>query len=135
MIVYAIESNLTAEEFIEVLIKSTLSERRPIDDLLRIKKMLAHADLILTARIEGKLVGVSRAISDFVYCTYLSDLAVDEAYQHKGIGKELIRRTKLEIPQAKLILLAAPAAVGYYPKIGMTKFENAFVLNDVESLL
>lgn len=135
MIVYAIESNLSAEEFIEVLVKSTLGERRPIDDFARIKEMLAHADLILTARVDGKLVGVSRAISDFVYCTYLSDLAVDEAYQHKGIGKELIRRTKLEIPQAKLILLAAPAAVGYYPKIGMTKFENAFVLNDVEALL
>lgn len=135
MIVYAIESNLTAKEFIEVLIKSTLGERRPIDDLVRVEKMLAHADLILTARVDGKLVGVSRAISDFVYCTYLSDLAVDEAYQHKGIGKELIRITKLEIPQAKLILLAAPAAVGYYPKIGMTKFENAFVLNDVEALL
>jgi GNAT superfamily N-acetyltransferase len=135
MIVYAIESGLSAEEFIDVLVKSTLGERRPVNDLERIKKMLAHADLILTARVDGKLVGVSRAITDFVYCTYLSDLAVDAAFQHKGIGKELVKRTKLEFPEAKLILLAAPAAVDYYPKIGMTKFENAFVLNDADALI
>ena len=135
MIVYATESNLTATEFIEVLITSSLGERRPIDDYDRVKKMLAHADLIITARCEGKLIGVSRCITDFVYCAYLSDLAVDVAFQHQGIGKELIRRTKLELPQAKLILLSAPDAVNYYPKIGMTKFESAFFLNDVESLL
>jgi predicted N-acetyltransferase YhbS len=79
-------------------------------------------------------VGVSRSLTDFLYCTYLSDLAIDEKYQKQGIGKELIRLTKKETPKAKLILLAAPKAVNYYPKIGMTKWEQCYVLDDVDDL-
>ena len=120
MIVYRIENNLSAVEFRDVLIRSTLGERRPVDEPERLQKMLQHANLIVTARDNDLLVGVSRALTDFSYCTYLSDLAVDQAYQKKGIGKELIRRTKQAAPPAKLILPAAPAAVDYYPKIGMT---------------
>lgn len=131
---YALEPDLSAAEFIDVLNRSTLAERRPVDDPDRIASMLANADLIVTARADGKLVGVARSVSDVVYCTYLSDLAVDQAFQHQGIGKELIRRTKRETPDAKLILLSAPKAVEYYPKIGMTRHEQCFMLDDVDDL-
>lgn len=131
---YALEPDLSAAEFIDVLNRSTLAERRPVDDPDRIASMLANADLIVTARVDGKLVGVARSVSDVVYCTYLSDLAVDQAFQHQGIGKELIRRTKRETPDAKLILLSAPKAVDYYPKIGMTRHEQCFMLDDVNEL-
>lgn len=131
---YSLEPNLTPAEFISVLNNSTLGERRPVDDPDRIATMLANADLVVTARMDGKLVGVARSVTDFVYCTYLSDLAVDLAFQHQGIGKELIRRTKLEAPKAKLILLSVPNAVDYYPKIGMTRHEQCFVLDDIHSL-
>lgn len=134
MITYQIEEKITEEEFIQVLINSTLGERRPINEPERIAKMLQHANLIATARDNGKLIGVSRSLTDFVYCTYLSDLAIDENYQKMGIGKELIRITKLQMPKAKLILLAAPKAVGYYPKIGMTQWEHCYVLDNVEDL-
>jgi ribosomal protein S18 acetylase RimI-like enzyme len=77
---------------------------------------------------------VARSLTDFAFCTYLSDLAVDKEYQHLGIGKALIRHSKLAAPQAKLILLAAPAAVAYYPKIGMTKHDHCYFLDDVENL-
>jgi predicted N-acetyltransferase YhbS len=129
MICYQIEPGLAVEEFRNVLIRSTLGERRPVDDPARLKNMVAHANLIVTARDAGKLVGVSRALSDFAYCTYLSDLAVDIDYQRQGIGKELIRQTKLAAPEAKLILLSAPAAVDYYPKIGMQRHEHCFYLD------
>lgn len=89
---YALEPDLGAEEFIDILVRSTLSERRPIDDRPTISGMLQHAGIIVTARTDGRVVGVSRAISDFAYCTYLSDLCVDEALQGRGIGRELIRR-------------------------------------------
>lgn len=135
MIYYQIEDNLDAHEFLEVLNNSTLGERRPIDDLERIRKMVENANLIVTARHEGKLVGVARSVTDFVYCTYLSDLAVDVAYQKQGIGKELIKQTKLAAPQANLILLSAPAAVNYYPKIGMDKHDACFLLRDVNKLI
>lgn len=127
-ITYQRESNLNPEEFIDVLKRSTLSERRPVNDPERIKQMCAHANLVITARQVGRLVGIARSLSDFAFCTYLSDLAVDLSLQHKGIGKELVQRTFLEAPKAKLILLAAPAAISYYPKIGMQNFQYCFTL-------
>ncbi len=134
MVEYDIEQNLSVNEFKDILIRSTLGERRPVDQPERLQKMLDHGNLIVTARDGGKLVGVSRSLTDFLYCTYLSDLAVDVAYQKLGIGKELIRRTKLETPRAKLILLSAPGAISYYPKIGMTQHEFCYYLDDVNKL-
>lgn len=131
---YKIENDLSPDEFIDVLKRSTLAERRPIEDRVRIELMLDHANLIVTARDGEKLVGVARSLTDFAYCTYLSDLAVDESYQKKGIGKELIKQTKLVTGKAKIILLAAPAAVDYYPKIGMMKHDQCFILNDLNEL-
>jgi predicted N-acetyltransferase YhbS len=131
---YKIENDLSAEEFIAVLKASTLGERRPVNEPERITKMLQNANLIITARENNKLVGVARSITDFAYCTYLSDLAVDETYQRKGIGKELIRQTKLASPQAKLILLSAPKAIHYYPHIGMKHHEYCFMIDDVNEI-
>lgn len=131
---YKQEVNLDWEEFRATLIASTLGERRPIDDLERIKLMVKNANLIVTARHTGKLVGVARSVTDWIFCAYLSDLFVEEEYQKQGIGKELIRQTKLLIPQAKLILLSAPAAIDYYPRIGMTHHPKAFMLDEVDEL-
>lgn len=134
MIHYQSETQLSPEEFIDILHRSTLGERRPVNDVQRIAAMLAHANLIITAREDGKLIGVARSITDFSFCTYLSDLAVDREYQHRGIGKELIRLTSLAAPGAKLILLSAPAAVNYYPHIGMTRHEHCYYLDDANEL-
>ena len=118
-IVYALEPDLSAREFRDVLVASTLAERRPVGDLERLERMLRHADII-TARDGDRLVGISRAITDFAYCCYLSDLAVDVAYQHQGIGKCLIDETRTRAGECTtLVLVSAPAAETYYPKIGM----------------
>ncbi len=130
-IVYAVEQDLSIDEFIAVLNSSTLAERRPVGDRKRIGSMLKYSNLIITARYNGAIVGVARSVTDFVYCTYLSDLAVDEVWQHKGIGKELIYRTKQASSEAKLILLAAPKAVSYYPKIGMLNHPHCYYLDEL----
>ena len=123
------ETAIAPDEFVDVLRRATLAERRPVDEPETIRAMLANADLIVTARSGELLVGVSRAITDFAYCTYLSDLAVDVEFQKRGIGKELIRRThKAAGFNTTLILLAAPKAVGYYPHIGMTKHESCWII-------
>ena len=134
MITYQKEDRITEKEFIEVLKNSTLGERRPVDDIPRIKGMIDNANLFVTARDDGRLVGVARSVTDFVYCTYLSDLAVDTHYQKQGIGKELIRITKKHTPQAKLILLSAPAAINYYPHIGMNRHEYCYYLDDINEI-
>lgn len=125
---FALEPQLEAQEFIDVLRRSTLAERRPVDHLPTIAGMLAHADVIATARSSsGLLVGISRAITDFNFCTYLSDLAVDVAYQGRGIGRELIRQTHLAAGlKTSLILLAAPKAETYYPHIGMLRHTSCW---------
>lgn len=126
---FNLEPDLSAAEFIEVLVKSSLAERRPVSDLRRIELMLRQADLILTARCKGGLVGVARSLSDFSFCTYLSDLAVAEEFQGQGIGRQLIRRThELAGRTTTLILLAAPQARTYYPQIGMQQHDSCWIL-------
>jgi GNAT superfamily N-acetyltransferase len=127
-IVYRSNVKITAEQFIDLLNRSTLGERRPVNDPTRIQKMLDHGNVLVTAWSDGVLVGVSRALTDFAFCSYLSDLAVDQTYQHKGIGKKLIDLThEVSGDQTMLILLAAPAARQYYPKVNMEQFEHCFV--------
>ena len=128
-VIYRSNVKITASQFIDVLERSTLSERRPVSDKARIQKMLDHANVTITAWMGNELVGISRALSDFSYCCYLSDLAVDKKYQHQGIGKKLIERThEVAGRECTLLLLAAPAAVNYYPKIGMEQFKECFII-------
>lgn len=128
-IAYAVEPDLSEDEFVNVLVRSTLAERRPVDDRRAIAAMLRNADVIVTARGAGTLIGVSRAITDFAFCTYLSDLAVDAQFQGRGIGRELIRLThEAAGRQTTLILLAAPKAATYYPHIGMTRHDSCWTI-------
>ena len=126
---YHTDRTITAAEFIDVLRRSTLAERRPIDNANCIQAMLVHADLLCTAWDGDTLVGIARSVTDFEYCCYLSDLAVDEAYQKCGIGKKLIELTKSRLgSRAMIILLAAPKAEAYYPKIGFDAHRSAWIL-------
>ncbi|MDH6541260.1 GNAT family N-acetyltransferase [Streptomyces lavendulae] len=123
-------SALDVEEVLGLYRASTLAERRPVDDVERFTRMLAGANLVVTARTdEGRLIGIARSVTDGAYATYLSDLAVDAAYQSKGVGRELIRVTGEAAPQATIILLAAPAAVDYYPRVGFTAHHSAWTLD------
>jgi predicted N-acetyltransferase YhbS len=125
---YETSRPISADEFIDALKRSTLAERRPIDDRKCIEAMLQHANLLCTAWDGEKLVGIARSVTDFEYCCYLSDLAVDEKYQKMGIGKELIRLTASKLGhKAKIILLAAPKAEAYYPRIGFEAHRSAWV--------
>ena len=132
-VIYQIEPQLPAEEFIDLLRRSTLAERRPVAEPRTIAGMLANADVIVTARAaDGALVGVSRAITDFSYCKYLSDLAVDVSFQRHGIGRELVRRThEAAGKNTSLILLSAPKAQTYYPHIGMRQHNSCWVIDRV----
>ena len=125
--IYAREDYLGADEYIDVVNKSGLN--RPVGDRGRVERMLAHANLILTARQDGRLVGFARSLTDFCFCCYLSDLAVAKAYQRQGIGRRLVDEVRRAIgEEAMLLLIAAPGAVAYYPKLGFSKSERAYVL-------
>ncbi|MCB4749496.1 MAG: GNAT family N-acetyltransferase [Sulfurovum sp.] len=126
---YKLNPKLTVGEFIDILNRSTLGERRPVDDLQTIKGMIENSNIIITAMKDEKIIGVARAVTDFNYCCYLSDLAVDEKYQKYGIGKKLITKVQKQLgDKCKIILLSAPDAKEYYPKIGFTKHTSAWTL-------
>ena len=133
---YCDSRKISAAEFIDLLRRSTLAERRPVDAPHCIEAMLAHANLLCTAWEGEKLVGVARSVTDFEYCCYLSDLAVDLSYQRRGIGKQLIALTQSKLgSRAKIILLAAPKAQEYYPKIGFESHRSAWILSAGQNLL
>ena len=131
VVVYALEPGLSRTEFVDVLVRSSLAERRPVADLKRIGTMPARADIIVTARAGGVLVGVARSVTDFSYCCYLSDLAVDRHWQGRGIGTGLMMQTKVAAVAefgdgVRCILLSAPAAIEFYEKVGLERHPNCF---------
>lgn len=134
-ITYKLNVQLHLDAVIELYVSSTLGERRPVDLPDCMQRMLDEANLIVTAWDGDQLVGIARSLTDWCYCCYLADLAVNTSHQRQGIGQELIRRTQAELGEgATLILLAAPAAVDYYPQIGMQAHPSAWVLRPGDTL-
>lgn len=127
-------NDLDLDQVIELYVASTLGERRPVEDRERMGAMLANANLVITAWEGEQLVGIARSVTDGVYCTYLSDLAVRLSHQKSGIGMELMRRTQAAAPKAMLILLAAPKAVDYYPHVGFTRHESCWIVRPGETI-
>lgn len=126
-IIYRTDITPDTDQIIDVYKSSGIN--RPTADKERIAKMYNNSNLIVTAWDKDRLVGISRSLTDFCYCCYLSDLAVRNDYQSNGIGKKLIELTKSEIgEQTALILLSAPTAMDYYPKVGFSKIDNAFLI-------
>ena len=127
MLTYRTNHPVSRAQFIALLQKTSLGARRPLAEAERIDAMLQNADLLISAWDDDRLVGIARAVTDYAYCCYLSDLAVDEAWQRRGIGQELLATLKQALhPQCKSILLAAPQAVDYYPHIGFTQHPSAW---------
>lgn len=128
-IIYKTGNNLDLDQFIGLYRASTLGERRPIDDRQAMAAMLQHGNLLISAWHGDTLVGISRSMTDFLYVAYLADLAVHRDYQRTGIGRRLIAETRKHLgPKSKIVLLAAPKAVNYYPKIGFTHHDQAWIL-------
>lgn len=126
-LVYEQNCRITPEQLADVFTRSGIE--RPVDDLARMEKMLQHGNLLITAWDGASLIGVARALSDFSYCCYLSDLAVDRAYQHQGIGQALIEQVRSAIGRdSMLLLLAAPSAMAYYPKVGFEAVANGWII-------
>lgn len=132
---YCVNEPITMHQFIGLLRETSLGGRRPVENQECIQGMLDHADLLVTAWSGDTLVGVARSVTDFHYCCYLSDLAVSESVQARGIGKELIRMTfGALMPGCKMFLLSAPQAVDFYPKIGFTQHPSAWLMASAQDL-
>lgn len=126
---YKVNVSVSSDQFVTLLKESSLADRRPVDDWECIERMLANSNLIVSAWDKAKLIGIARSVTDFSYACYLSDLAVSEIYQKKGIGKALQQYTRGQLgPKCTLILIAAPAAANYYGHIGFERNERCWIL-------
>ncbi|MGI4791209.1 MAG: GNAT family N-acetyltransferase [Janthinobacterium lividum] len=125
---YRNDAKLSAEDVAVLFDKSGI--RRPTKDLERLQHMIDNANLIITAWDADTLVGIARALTDFVWCCYLSDLAVDQEYQHQGIGRELLRQVQqaLMSEEVTLVLLSAPEAMAYYPNVGFEAVQSGWMI-------
>lgn len=124
---YDVNSSVKPQELATLFKNSGI--RRPTD-IPRIRKMITNANLIISARENGKLVGILRALTDFSYACYISDLAVDKRYQDKGIGKELVRLARKTLGgNVMILLLSSKEADAFYPHVGFERAENAWRLS------
>lgn len=132
---YQVGGTLDLDDVVKLYHESTLGERRPVEDRSCMAEMLGHANLIVTAWQAGELVGIARTLTDFCYVAYLADLAVRVTHQRGGVGKQLIARTRAQLqPGATIVLLAAPAARDYYPRIGFQPHDSCWVLRPDDPL-
>jgi GNAT superfamily N-acetyltransferase len=132
---YRYGNDLDLDQVTELYRESTLGERRPIDDPEIVRSMIAHANLVVTAWDRDLLVGIARTLTDFAYVGYLSDLAVRRSHQRQGIGTVLMEKTRERMgPRSMLVLLAAPQAVDYYPRVGFKRHDSAWLLRASDPL-
>tara|TARA_R110001592_G_scaffold43362_3_gene140549 strand:- start:2151 stop:2564 length:414 start_codon:yes stop_codon:yes gene_type:complete len=132
---YRLNANITVDQFIDLLNASTLGERRPVEDRECMDGMINNSNLLLSAWLGDQLVGIARSLTDFHYACYLSDLAVNKAFQKRGIGKELQRLTREQLgPKCKLILLAAPLANEYYAPLGYQHNPRCWILEPEQKI-
>lgn len=129
-VVTALEPDLDVEEFRRVLVESGLGATRPVDDPARLARMLAQAEIVMTARLDsadGRLVGVARGISDGAWACYLAEVAVSKEAQGLGAGRALLDAVREAVgPEVAVILASVPDAVGFYERIGMERIDDAF---------
>jgi GNAT superfamily N-acetyltransferase len=126
---YRHDAAISVAAAIDLYMRSTLGERRPVHRPDVFASMLQHANLTITAWDGDRLVGVARTLTDWSYVAYLADLAVDANYQRQGIGKQLVEETKARLwPECMIVLLAAPLADDYYPRLGFEHNPRAWVL-------
>ena len=134
-LVFKVENVISLQEFQFILEDSGLSARRPMEDPLLLERMIKGSNLLITARLEGQLVGLLRGLSDFCYRSFIADLAVAHSYQRKGIGRQLIQVARNQAPDARLILFSAEDALPFYEKLGFHLHERCYQLKAGEELL
>ncbi|NLO80690.1 MAG: GNAT family N-acetyltransferase [Xanthomonadaceae bacterium] len=123
------DAPVAVEQYVDLLIRSGLGQRRPIDDRACIEGMVRNASLLVTAWDGDHLIGAARSLTDFRYACFLSDLAVDRAYQRRGIGRRLLELTRQVLgPRCKIRLISAPLATAYYAMLGFVRNERCWEL-------
>jgi ribosomal protein S18 acetylase RimI-like enzyme len=90
-------------------------------------RALQNGSVIVCAWNERELIGFARAITDFTWIGYLSQLAVVPAFQRRGVGKQLVTHVLEQLGDGvSLVVHSADGASGFYEAVGFERYENVF---------
>ena len=131
------EERITAEEYIDFLKRTDLGSQYPKERFAeRIARLVHTVSISLTARNDqGLLVGALFGLTDYAYWLYITDLGVDRAYTHQGIGRRLMQTAHRLAGGEKDIavyLIANENAVPFYEKCGLKKADDVMQYNHIE---
>lgn len=130
-LIFSIESQLDTKEVIALYRSSGIA--RPVEQPERMQRMLQQSNLLVTARQDGQLLGLARCLTDYSWVVYIADLLVAKEAQQQGIGKQLLAEVqRITGPEVQQLLLSAPSAMDYYPKVGFQPLTNAFAISRQE---
>lgn len=126
-ITYSFSKQIDIDEVIALYKKAEMP--RPTDDKQRMEQIFLNSNLIVSACIDGKLVGICRCITDWRWSCYLSDLVIDSTVKNSGIGRQLVNLVSEKVGEnCMILLLSVPTAMDYYPKLGFAKDDRAFTM-------
>jgi ribosomal protein S18 acetylase RimI-like enzyme len=102
-----------------------LGEKKPAD----LKTAFSNSRFKCFIFEDGKLIGVGRALSDGVDCSYLCDIAVHPEFQGRGLGKAIVLKLKeLSAGHKKIILYANVGKEPLYKKLGFKRMRTAMAI-------
>lgn len=125
------KDNIRIEDVARLLKMTYWADSRPVE---KIEKSIENSECIgLYVNGVEQLVGFARVISDYATTYYLCDVIVDEAYQHKGLGKALVSHV-VSMPDYKGLrgLLVTKDAHTLYEKYGYEIINNRAMMRAPE---
>jgi len=83
---------------------------------------LRNSHCLVTARDDGRLVGLANAISEGHLVAYFPHMLVHPAHQRRGIGRAMVQLLMVRYKDFHQLMLTADGdAVGFYERVGFTR--------------
>ena len=127
MIFYHVDENLRVEELEPFLADWPAPPGRE-----RRQALIEGSDVIVTAREEGKLVGILTGITDGALHALITMLKVLPSHRKQGIGSELLKRAMADLGPIYDVTLISDAKVapfyephGFHPGFSMNRRDLA----------
>ncbi|WP_438490858.1 GNAT family N-acetyltransferase [Paenibacillus sp. IHBB 3054] len=76
----------------------------------------------------GKVIGCGRALSDGISQAAVYNIAVDEAYHHRGLGKQIIAAILVETAGCNVVLYTHPNTVSWYEEQGFRRMKTGMAM-------
>ena len=122
--------NVTTPELVELFKAAGLGGRTG-DKILRAFK---NSQLVCLAYAGERLVGTSRAMTDWEYHALIYDVAVHPAYQGQGHGKRMMESLLSRLNVWRVMLVADGDVQPFYERYGFQPYPDVMAKLDWDNL-